>query len=155
MRLKFQAATPPKHEYVNRLSLDSTRAHAETSGFLDLMSWVVMRFSRSLAKAATSATDRTVLLAILAVYFRNIPVRAVGQKTPRSALAPEPPPLYDTELHVHMQVNIARLCGPAGPLMLETNHNQGLHRRCRESIPNPAGKAIVRDPAYLAQMRAR
>jgi len=33
------------------------------------MSWVVMRFSRSLAKAATSATDGTVLLAILAVYF--------------------------------------------------------------------------------------
>jgi hypothetical protein len=37
MWLKFQAVTPHKHEYVNRLLLDSRRAHAETSGFLYLM----------------------------------------------------------------------------------------------------------------------
>ena len=69
MRLKFQASTPPKHEYVNRLSLASTRAHAETSKFLYLMSCLVIRFSRSLANADTSDTDGTVLLAILKVYF--------------------------------------------------------------------------------------
>jgi hypothetical protein len=74
---------------------------------------------------------------------------------PRPAPAPEPPLLYDVELHAQMQADIARLCGPAEPSTLGTNDNQGPRRRYVQSIPSPEGMARERDPAYLAQMRAR
>jgi hypothetical protein len=74
---------------------------------------------------------------------------------PRPAPALEPTPLYDVELHAQMQADIARLCGAAVPSMLETNDNQEPRRRRIQSIPSPEGMARERDPAYLAQMRAR
>jgi hypothetical protein len=77
------------------------------------------------------------------------------QTAPSPAPAPELPPLYDVELQAQMQVDIARLCGAAVPSMLETNDNQEPRRRRGQSIPSPEGMARERDPAYLAQMRAR
>ena len=74
---------------------------------------------------------------------------------PRPAPAPEPPPLYDVELHAQMQADIARLCGPAGPSMPGTNDHQEPRRRRIQSILTAEGMALERDPAYLAQMRAR
>ena len=74
---------------------------------------------------------------------------------PGPAPAPEPPPVYDAELQAQMQADIARLCGAAVPSMLETNDNQEPRRRRGQSIPSPEGMARERDPAYLAQMRAR
>jgi hypothetical protein len=74
---------------------------------------------------------------------------------PRPAPAPEPPLLYDVELHAQMQADIARLCGPAEPSPLGTNDTQGLRRRYVQSIPSTEGMALERDPAYLARMRAR
>jgi hypothetical protein len=74
---------------------------------------------------------------------------------PRPAPAPEPPLFYDVELHAQMQADIARLCGPAEPSPLGTNDTQGPRRRYVQSIPRTEGMALERDPAYLAQMRAR
>ena len=54
-----------------------------------------------------------------------------------------------------MQADIARLCGPMGPSMLGTGDNQGLRQHRIESILNTEGMARERDPAYLAQIRAR
>ena len=48
---------------------------------------------------------------------------------PGSAPAPEPPPVYDAELHAQMQADIARLCGPTGPSMPGTNDDQEPRRR--------------------------
>jgi hypothetical protein len=67
---------------------------------------------------------------------------------PRPALALEPPPLYDVELHAQMQADLARLCGPVGPSMPRTNDNQGPRRRYVQSIPSTEGMALERDPAY-------
>jgi hypothetical protein len=39
--------------------------------------------------------------------------------------------------------------------MLETNDHQEPRQRRGQSIPSPEGMARERDPAYLAQMRAR
>jgi hypothetical protein len=74
---------------------------------------------------------------------------------PMPAPAPEPPLLYDVELHAQMQADIARLCGPAEPSTLGTNDTQGPRRRYVQSIPSTEGMARERDPAYLAQMQAR
>jgi hypothetical protein len=77
------------------------------------------------------------------------------QAVPRPAPALEPPPLYDVELHTQMQADIARLCGPTAPSMLETNDNQGVCQRRTSSSLTAEDVARERDPAYLAQMRAR
>jgi hypothetical protein len=77
------------------------------------------------------------------------------QAAPRPALALEPPPLYDVELHAQMQADIARLCGPAGPSLLGTNDNQEPRRRRIPSILTAEGMPLERDPVYLAQMQAR
>jgi len=74
---------------------------------------------------------------------------------PRPALALEPPPLYDVELHAQMQADIARLCGPTEPSMSGMNDSQGLRRRRVSSILAAEGTAHERDPAYLTQMQAR
>ena len=74
---------------------------------------------------------------------------------PRPAPVPELPLLYDAELHAQMQADIARLCGLTGPLMLETNDNQGLRRRRTQSSLTAEDMVRERDPGYLAQMRAR
>jgi hypothetical protein len=74
---------------------------------------------------------------------------------PKPAPAPEPPPLYDAELHAQMKADIARLYGPTAPSLLGTNGNQKPRRRCGPSILTAEGMALERDPAYLAQMRAR
>jgi hypothetical protein len=42
---------------------------------------------------------------------------------PRSALVPEPLPLYDAELHAQMQADIAHLYDRTEPSMLERNDN--------------------------------
>jgi hypothetical protein len=97
----------------------------------------------------------------LKFWWLEAHARAVRQGTlqllavPGPAPAPEPPPLYDVELHAQMQADIARLCGPAAPSMLGTNDN-GEPRQCRgPSILTAEGMARERDPAYLAQIRAR
>ena len=54
-----------------------------------------------------------------------------------------------------MQADIACLCGPTGPSMPGTNDHQGPRRRHTPSILTAEGLALERDPAYLAQMRAR
>jgi hypothetical protein len=70
--------------------------------------------------------------------------------------APEPPPFYDAELHAQMQADITRLYGPAEPSVLGTNNNgQETYRRRTPSILTTEDAALERDPAYLAQMRAR
>jgi len=74
---------------------------------------------------------------------------------PRPALAQEPPPLYDAELHAQMQADIARLCGPMGPSVPRTNDNRELHRRHSSLSLAAEGIALEHDPAYLVQMRAR
>jgi hypothetical protein len=74
---------------------------------------------------------------------------------PRLVPAPEPPPLYDAELHAQMQADIARLCGSAVPSMLGTNDREDPRRRRIQSILTAEGMALERDPAYLAQIRAR
>jgi hypothetical protein len=74
---------------------------------------------------------------------------------PRPAPALEPPPVYDAELQAQMKADIARLCSPVGPAMLETNDNQELRRRRGLSILSAEGIDRERDPAYLAQMQAR
>jgi hypothetical protein len=74
---------------------------------------------------------------------------------PTPAPAPEPPPLYDAELHAQMKADIARLFGPTAPSTLGTHGNQE-SRRCRgPSILTAEDIALERDPAYLAQIRAR
>jgi hypothetical protein len=74
---------------------------------------------------------------------------------PEPAPAPEPLPIYDVELHAQMQEDIARLCSPTGPAILETSDGQGLHRRRTSSSLTADDAAHERDPTYLAQMRAR
>jgi hypothetical protein len=69
--------------------------------------------------------------------------------------APEPPPLYDVELHAQMQADIARLCGPTMPSLLGTSDNKEPRRRRGPSILTAEGIARERDPAYLAQMQVR
>jgi hypothetical protein len=75
--------------------------------------------------------------------------------TPRPMPAPEPPPLYDVELHAQMQADIARLCGPVEPLISRTHDTQAPRRRRVPSILMAEGMVLERDPAYMAQMRAR
>jgi hypothetical protein len=75
--------------------------------------------------------------------------------TPGPTTVPEPPPVYDVELHRQIKADIARLCGPAGPLMVGMNDHQGLRRRRVPLMPTTEGVALERDPAYLAQMQAR
>jgi hypothetical protein len=75
--------------------------------------------------------------------------------TPRSTSTPEPPALYDAELHAQMQADIARLCGPMGPSVSETNNGAEVYRRRTQSSLAVEGLTLERDPAYLAQMRAR
>jgi hypothetical protein len=74
---------------------------------------------------------------------------------PKPTPVPEPPPLYDAELHAQIKADIARLCSPAGLSMPGTNDLQEPRRRRGRSIPSPEGVARERDPAYLAQMQAR
>jgi hypothetical protein len=74
---------------------------------------------------------------------------------PRPTPAPEPPPLYDAELHAQMKADIVRLFGPAGPSIPGTNDTQESRRRRVPSILTADGMALECDPAYLAQMRAR
>jgi hypothetical protein len=69
--------------------------------------------------------------------------------------APEPPPIYDGKLHAQMQADIARLYGPVGPSIPETNDSAGVCRRHPQSSLTAEDVARERDPAYLAQMRAR
>ena len=69
--------------------------------------------------------------------------------------APEPPLLYDAELHAQMQADIARLCGPTGPSRSRMNESQGQRRHRSSSSLKAEDMALERDPAYLAQMRAR
>jgi hypothetical protein len=69
--------------------------------------------------------------------------------------APEPPPLYDAELHAQMRADIARLCGSTGSSRSEMNNCREPRRRYVQSIPAAEGMALERDPAYLAHMRAR
>ena len=97
----------------------------------------------------------------LKLWWLEAHARAVRRGTlqrpaaPAPAPAPEPPPLYDVELHAQMQADIARLCGPVGPSMPGTNDSQGLRRRRTQSSLTAEDMARERDPAYLAQMRAR
>jgi hypothetical protein len=74
---------------------------------------------------------------------------------PRPAPVPEPPPLYDAELHAQMQVDIARLFRPTGPSILETNENQAPRPRRSPSLLTAEGATLERDPAYLARIQAR
>jgi hypothetical protein len=69
--------------------------------------------------------------------------------------APEPPPIYDGKLHAQMQADIARFCGTIGQSMAGGNNHQGLRRRRTPSILATEGATLERDPAYLAQIRAR
>jgi hypothetical protein len=71
------------------------------------------------------------------------------------APTPEPPPVYDAELHAQIKADIARLCGPTGASVLGTNHHQKPRRRRVQSMPAAEGMARERDPAYLVQMQAR
>jgi hypothetical protein len=73
----------------------------------------------------------------------------------KPAPAPEPPPVYDAELHTQIKADIARLFGPAGPSRSGMRDPQGPCRRRGPSIPRPEGMELERDPVYLAQMRAR
>lgn len=74
---------------------------------------------------------------------------------PRPAPAPEPTPLYDVELHTQIKADIARLCGPIGRAKPETNDSAEMYRRRTQSSLTVEDAALERDPAYLAQMRAR
>jgi hypothetical protein len=74
---------------------------------------------------------------------------------PRPTLGPEPPPLYNVELHRQMQADIVRLCGPAGPSVLGMNDGQKAYRRRTSSTLATEDAALEHGPAYLAQMRAR
>jgi hypothetical protein len=77
------------------------------------------------------------------------------QAIPRPAPALEPPPVYDVELHTQIKTDIARLCGPVGPLVSGMNDYQEPRQR---RIPlNLTAEDVVRarDSAYLAQMQAR
>jgi hypothetical protein len=69
--------------------------------------------------------------------------------------APEPPPVYDAELQVQMKADIARLCGPIGPSIPETNDSAGVRRRHTQSRLRADDTALEYDPAYLAQMLTR
>ena len=74
---------------------------------------------------------------------------------PRPAPTPEPPLVYDAELHAQIKADIARLCGPTGASVLGANHHQEPRRRRVQSIPAAEGMARERDPAYLVQMQTR
>jgi hypothetical protein len=74
---------------------------------------------------------------------------------PRPTPALEPLPVYDVELHAQMQADIVRLCGTSGQSMAGVNDHQGPRRRRTPSILKAENVALERDPAYLAQMRAR
>jgi hypothetical protein len=97
----------------------------------------------------------------LKLWWLEAHARAVrrGQLQLPTALGPtpvpEPPPLYDAELHAQMQADIARLCGRVGTSMLGMNDSAGVGRRCAQSSLTVEDMARERDPAYLAQMRAR
>jgi hypothetical protein len=97
----------------------------------------------------------------LKLWWLEAHARAVQRGTlqlpaaPRSTPAPEPPALYDAELHAQMQADIARLCGPIGSSLRGTNDNQVPSQRRVRSILTAEGMALERDPAYLVQMRAR
>ena len=68
MYLKFQAFTLPRHEHFNRLSLASTRAHAQTVGSLCLISGLMIRFSNSRINSEISVLYGTVLMVMLEAY---------------------------------------------------------------------------------------
>lgn len=74
---------------------------------------------------------------------------------PRPAPAPESPPIYDAELHAQMKADIARLFGPTAPSTRGTSDHEEPRRRRGPSILTGEGMALERDPAYLAQIRAR
>jgi hypothetical protein len=74
---------------------------------------------------------------------------------PRSTPAPELPPAYDVELHAQMQADITRFCGLTDPSILGTNDNKEPRRRRIQTILTAEGMAPERNPAYLAQIRAR
>jgi hypothetical protein len=74
---------------------------------------------------------------------------------PEPTTVPEPPPLYDAELHAQIKADIARLCGPTEASGLGMNNRQEPRRRRVQSMPTAEGMARERDPAYLAHMRAR
>jgi hypothetical protein len=75
--------------------------------------------------------------------------------TPRPALAREPPPLYDAELHTQIKADIARLCGPAAPSITRISEHERPRRRHTLSILTAEGAALECDPAYLVQIRTR
>jgi hypothetical protein len=97
----------------------------------------------------------------LKLWWLEAHARAVRRGTlqllavPKPTAVPEPLPVYDAELHAQMQADIARLCGSRGPSIPGTNDGQGPRRRHTSSSPLAADAARERDPAYLAQMRAR
>jgi hypothetical protein len=82
MGRKCQAFIPPRYACVNRRSRNSEHACAETIGFLCLISGLMIQRPCNLINAEISATYETVPRVILEVYFRNIPFRGFGQKTP-------------------------------------------------------------------------
>jgi hypothetical protein len=74
---------------------------------------------------------------------------------PTPAPTPEPPPLYDAELHAQMRADITRLCIPERLSVPETDDGQGPCRRRVSSALTAEGLMLERDPSYLARMRAR
>jgi hypothetical protein len=60
-----------------------------------------------------------------------------------------------SKLHAQMQADIALLCGPADLSKPGMNDHQESRWRRVQSMPMAKGMALERDPAYLAQMRAR
>jgi hypothetical protein len=82
-----------------------------------------------------------------------------GDTTPPAVLMPEPqldsPPCYDDELLAQMKADVARLCGPLEPSIARTSEAEKPCRRHTLSILMAEGAALERDPAYLAQIRAR
>jgi hypothetical protein len=97
----------------------------------------------------------------LKFWWLEAHARAVRRGTLQRPAAPEPmpvsepPPIYDAELHAQMQADIAQLCGPIGPSMPKTNDGREPRRRHTSSSSLAGDAARERDPAYLAQMRAR
>jgi len=53
------------------------------------------------------------------------------------------------------KLSVARLCGPVGASIPETNDSAGVCRRSTQSSLTAEDVARERDPAYLAQMRTR